>query len=182
VYVRDSGIVHALLNISDHEALLGHPVAGTSWEGFVIENLIAAAPAHSLPFFYRTAAGVEIDVLLEIPGHGLWAVEVKRGLSGQAEKGFGIACWPPCRDPTCRSTTTAPLRTAFQGAYVDLVRGEHVEIAPSRGCLKPAINPRRKSRRFDGGIRWLTSTPTSTSLSRCVLPDAVEPKRYAAST
>ena len=92
VYVRDSGIVHALLNIGEQEAVLGHPVAGFSWEGFVIENLIAAAPAHSLPFFYRTATGVEIDLLLEMPGHGLWAVEVKRGLSAQMEKGFGIAC------------------------------------------------------------------------------------------
>ncbi len=69
-----------------------HPVAGGSWKGFVVENLIAAAPVRSVPLFYRTAVGAEIDLLLEIPGHGLWAVEVKRGLSARPEKGFYIAC------------------------------------------------------------------------------------------
>jgi predicted AAA+ superfamily ATPase len=92
VYVRDSGIVHALLNIGDHEALLGHPVSGASWEGFVIESLIAAAPRQTVPLFYRTGAGAEVDLLLEIPKHGLWAIEIKRGLSARPEKGFFIAC------------------------------------------------------------------------------------------
>jgi predicted AAA+ superfamily ATPase len=91
VFVRDSGILHALLNIADGESILGHPVAGPSWEGFVIENLIAAAPIHSVPLFYRTATGAEIDLLLEIPGHGLWAIEIKRGLTARPEKGFYIA-------------------------------------------------------------------------------------------
>jgi predicted AAA+ superfamily ATPase len=85
VFVRDSGIVHALLNIADEESLLGHPVVGASWEGFVIENLIAAAPMRVVPLFYRTGAGAEIDLLLEIPGHGLWAIEIKRGLSAPRE-------------------------------------------------------------------------------------------------
>lgn len=92
VFVRDSGIVHALLNIESHEELLGHPVVGASWEGFVIENLIAAAPTGAVPLFFRTAAGAEIDLLLEIPKHGRWAIEIKRGLSAQPEKGFHIAC------------------------------------------------------------------------------------------
>jgi uncharacterized protein len=92
VFVRDSGIVHALLNIESHEDLLGHPVVGASWEGFAIENLITAAPAGAVPLFYRTAAGAEIDLLLEIPKHGLWAIEIKRGLSARPEKGFHIAC------------------------------------------------------------------------------------------
>lgn len=92
VYVRDSGIVHALLNIGDYEALLGHPVSGTGWEGFVIENLIAAAPLRTVPLFYRTGAGAEVDLLLEIPKHGLWAIDIKRGLSARPEKGFFAAC------------------------------------------------------------------------------------------
>ena len=92
VFVRDSGIVHALLNIESHEELLGHPVVGPSWEGFVVENLIGAAPPQTAPLFYRTAAGAEIDLLLEIPKHGLWAIEIKRGLSARPEKGFHIAC------------------------------------------------------------------------------------------
>ena len=92
VYIRDSGIAHALLNIGDHETLLGHPVSGNSWEGFVIENLIGAAPLQTVPMFYRTGAGAEVDLLLEIPKHGLWAIEIKRGLSARPEKGFFIAC------------------------------------------------------------------------------------------
>jgi predicted AAA+ superfamily ATPase len=92
VFVRDSGIVHALLGIADYNALSGHPVAGASWEGFVIENLIAAAPARTIPSFYRTAAGAEIDLVLEIPGHGLWAFEIKRSRTAKPEKGFYLAC------------------------------------------------------------------------------------------
>jgi predicted AAA+ superfamily ATPase len=92
VFVRDSGIVHALLNIGDEESLLGHPVVGASWEGFVVENLVVAAPEGSVPLFYRTAAGAEIDLLLEMPGHGVWAIEIKRGLSAHPKKGFFTAC------------------------------------------------------------------------------------------
>lgn len=91
-YLRDSGVVHALLGIRDHEALLGHPVSGGSWEGFVIENLMAAAPEFTAPLFYRSAAGAEIGLLLEMPGHGLWAIEIKRGLSARPEPGFFAAC------------------------------------------------------------------------------------------
>ncbi len=61
-------------------------------EGFVIENLIQAAPERTVVSFYRTAAGAEIDLLLEIPGQGLWAIEIKRSLAGRPEKGFYIAC------------------------------------------------------------------------------------------
>jgi hypothetical protein len=67
-YVRDSGLTHALLNIATYEDLLGHPVSGPSWEGFAIENLITAAPSRTMASFYRTAAGAEIDLLLETGG------------------------------------------------------------------------------------------------------------------
>jgi hypothetical protein len=92
VYVRDSGLVHVLLGIGTYNDLAGHPVAGTSWEGFAIENLLQAAPPRTSPSFFRTAAGAEIDLLLDIPGHGLWAIEIKRALAGRPEKGFHIAC------------------------------------------------------------------------------------------
>ncbi len=89
VYVRDSGIVHALLGIENHNALAGHPVVGASWEGFVIENLLAVAPPRTMASFYRTAAGAEIDLVLELPGgRGLWAVEIKRSLTVRPGKGF----------------------------------------------------------------------------------------------
>ncbi len=88
VYLRDSGIVHALLGLDDREAVLGHPVAGGSWEGFVVENLLGAAPDRVKPWFYRTAGGAEIDLVLEMPGGKLWAVEIKRGLAPSLDKGF----------------------------------------------------------------------------------------------
>lgn len=88
VYVRDSGIAHSLLRIADKEALLGHPIAGPSWEGMVIENLIAVADDRAIPGFYRTAAGAEIDLVLDwSPGH-TWAIEIKRSLSPRPERGF----------------------------------------------------------------------------------------------
>jgi predicted AAA+ superfamily ATPase len=87
-YVRDSGLVHALLGIPHHNALAGHPVVGMSWEGFVIENLIASAPQGTKSNFYRTAAGAEIDLLLELPDGALWAIEIKRSLAPKLERGF----------------------------------------------------------------------------------------------
>lgn len=92
VYVRDSGLVHALLGIGTLEDLLGHPVAGASWEGFVIETLIAAAPEGFEPYFYRTSAGAEIDLLLRSPDGRIWVVEIKRSLAPKVERGFHSAC------------------------------------------------------------------------------------------
>ncbi len=88
VYVRDSGLVHTLLRLDDLDDLLGHPVAGASWEGFVIENLLRAAPERTQASFYRTATGVEVDLVLELPGNRLWVMEVKRGLAPKIEPGL----------------------------------------------------------------------------------------------
>ena len=92
VYIRDSGITHALLGLTGQEDVLGHPVAGASWEGFVIETLAANAPADTQLNFYRTAAGAEIDLLLTLPGQRPWAVEIKRSLAPKLERGFHQAC------------------------------------------------------------------------------------------
>lgn len=87
-YVRDSGLLHALLGLQDLDSLLGHPVIGASWEGFVIESLLAAAPAGTKAGFYRTAAGAELDLVLELgPKHGVWAVEIKRSVAAGMQKG-----------------------------------------------------------------------------------------------
>lgn len=90
VYVRDSGLVHALLGLADKEALLGHPVAGPSWEGMAIENLLAAAGADDRVqgSFYRTSHGAEIDLVLSWPDGEEWAVEIKRSLTPIPERGF----------------------------------------------------------------------------------------------
>lgn len=92
VFVRDSGITHALLGLATQEDVLGHPVAGASWEGFVIETLAATAPAGTQACFYRTAAGAEIDLLLALPHQRLWAIEIKRSLTPKVERGFHQAC------------------------------------------------------------------------------------------
>jgi hypothetical protein len=92
VYVRDSGIAHALLGIRDKEALLGHPVAGPSWESFVTETLITAAPDAAEAHYYRTAAGIEVDLVLTLPGGKIWAIEIKRGSAPSVERGFHVAC------------------------------------------------------------------------------------------
>ena len=92
IYLRDSGLVHALLDIERKETLLSHPVLGASWEGFCIENLLCCAPANVQGYFYRTSAGAEIDLLLVWPGGELWAIEIKRSLTPKLERGFHIAC------------------------------------------------------------------------------------------
>jgi len=92
VYVRDSGLVHALLGIADKETLLSHPVVGQSWECFVIENLLACAPDGVQGHFYRSSAGAEIDLLLAWPDGRLWAIEIKRSLAPKLERGFHAAC------------------------------------------------------------------------------------------
>ena len=91
VYIRDPGLTHALLGLETREALLGHPVVGGSWEGFCIENLIAAAPRGTEASFYRSSAGAEIDLILKLPDHQLWAIEVKRTTAPKVTRGFHIA-------------------------------------------------------------------------------------------
>lgn len=91
VFVRDSGLVHALLGLGSIESVLGHPVVGGSWEGFAIETLIAAAPIGTEHFFYRTAAGAELDLVLRLPGNATWAIEIKRTTTPKVSRGFHLS-------------------------------------------------------------------------------------------
>ncbi|WP_373533373.1 ATP-binding protein [Vampirovibrio sp.] len=91
IYVRDSGLLHALLLIDTQEQLLGHPIVGMSWEGHVIETLLCYASSRCQASFYRTATGVEIDLVLELPGNQTWAIEIKRGYAPKLEHGFHVA-------------------------------------------------------------------------------------------
>ena len=121
VYIRDSGVLHSLLGLGTLDDLLSHPVIGASWEGFVIENLIAAAPFGTGAWFYRTRAGAEIDLLLHLPDRRLWAVAVKRSAAPRAGKGFELAASDleaderfvvhPGREPfpLSRTTSAVPL-------------------------------------------------------------------------
>ena len=91
-FLRDAGILHTLLGINNHESLLGHPIAGMSWEGFVLENIVSLLPEGCQLYFYRTATGVEIDLLLCFNNGKKWVVEIKRSTSAKLQKGFHLAC------------------------------------------------------------------------------------------
>jgi hypothetical protein len=91
IYLRDSGLLHKLLNISDFESLLGNPVVGASWEGFVVENIIQQLSGKWRYSYYRTATQTEIDLVLEGPDNQVWAVEIKKSGAPQLKKGFHIA-------------------------------------------------------------------------------------------
>ncbi len=95
IFIRDSGLVHCLLNIPNHEALLAHPVMGNSWEGFVIENLLNICSPQVHASFYRSSGGAEIDLILEFEstqGQQSWAIEIKRSLKPKVGRGFHSAC------------------------------------------------------------------------------------------
>lgn len=91
VYIRDSGILHALLGIQTLDDLNGHPIAGMSWEGFVIEQILAAAPPLATVGFYRTAAGAELDLVVE-QGSQRIGFEIKLSSAPNLTRGFWNAC------------------------------------------------------------------------------------------
>jgi len=92
VYVRDSGLLHSLTNVPDVETLLGHPLCGPSWEGYVVESLCAALPDTWQASFFRTGAQAEVDLVLEGPGQQTIAIEIKRTVAPRPSRGFRIAC------------------------------------------------------------------------------------------
>ncbi|TDW99105.1 ATP-binding protein [Dinghuibacter silviterrae] len=92
IYIRDSGITHALLNLTSMDDLLGHPVVGASWEGFVLENLLSCLPTGVTPWFYRTSAGAEVDLVIEKNSREKYAIEIKRSQAPSVSKGFHLGC------------------------------------------------------------------------------------------
>jgi uncharacterized protein len=93
VYVRDSGVVHALLRVSTYDDVLRHPIAGPSWEGFAVENLLNVAdPWLVQPSFYRSRGGAEADLVLAFRDGRRWLVEVRRTLTPKLPRGF-TAAW-----------------------------------------------------------------------------------------
>ncbi len=98
VYIRDSGLLHALLNIRTIEDLHGHPSLGSSWEGFVVEQIMGIFPERWQAYFYRTGAGAEIDLVLFDGKHKSIAIEIKYSMSPKIERGF----WNAYEDLSCR--------------------------------------------------------------------------------
>ena len=91
-YVRDSGLQHRLLGIANYDALLSNPVLGKSWEGFVIESIHSVLPCRAATYFYRTAAGAEIDLVIQMPSSEIWAVEIKHGRAPKLGKHYRSIC------------------------------------------------------------------------------------------
>ncbi len=107
-YVRDSGMVHHLLRLYDEDALLGHPVAGGSWEGYVIQQVVAVLGTDTRPFFYRTQQGSELDLVLERSGHIVLALEIKLSNQPTLSKGNTVALQDLGNPPLLLVTPTAP--------------------------------------------------------------------------
>ena len=134
IYVRDSGLVHALLGLSTIDEILGHPIVGASWEAFAVETLISCLPEGAQANFYRTAAGAEIDLVLSLPGSRKWAIEVKRSLSPKVERGFHHACVdlsPERKFVVYPGRETYPLGEGIQVAPLDKLAGEIAMLSRS---------------------------------------------------
>lgn len=117
--MRDSGLLHALLGLADIVELQGHPVAGLSWEGFVVEQIAAALPADARMGFYRTAAGAEIDLVIERRSRRV-AVEIKFSSAPKPARGF----WQALQDLRIeRAFVVAPVPRRYALA-------EGVEVLP----------------------------------------------------
>ncbi len=87
-YIRDSGLQHSLLGIRDAAALRSHPLLRKSWEGFVIETLLAVAPFGTRPFWYRSGGGARLDLILEIPGRpASWAIQISHDQAPRVPRG-----------------------------------------------------------------------------------------------
>lgn len=125
VYVRDSGLTHALLGLPNLEAILSHPVAGQSWEAHVAEQLIAAAPrAHDN--FYRTSHGAECDLVLSLASGETWVCEIKRSSAPTVSRGF----YEAAKDLNAtRKLVIAPVQNCYPGR-------DGVEVMPLIEAVK----------------------------------------------
>jgi uncharacterized protein len=109
VYVRDSGLLHALLGLATVRDLQGHPVAGASWEGFVVEQVAAALPAGAQLGFYRTAAGAELDLVINYGSRKI-GIEIKFSVAPKPARGF----WQSLQDlAISRAFVVAPVMRRY---------------------------------------------------------------------
>ena len=127
VYLRDSGVLHSLLGIASVQDLQGHPIAGASWEGFVVEQVAAALPPDAQLGFYRTSAGTELDLVIERGARKI-GIEIKFSSAPKPTKGF----WQALQDLQIdRAYVIAPVPRRYPLA-------EGVEVIPI-GVLSEAI-------------------------------------------
>lgn len=132
LYIRDSGVLHTLLNIPDRNSLLGHPIYGTSWEGFCLENILARCKRTVQASFFRTVRGAEIDLILE-QGRSRVAVEFKSSSAAKPQRGF----WTALKDLSIeRAWIIAPIQEGYplQGVRVASLQ-EFIEAQENRDFL-----------------------------------------------
>ncbi len=91
LYLKDSGVVHHLLRINDFDTLLSHPVAGGSWESYVIEQVVPLLNLHFSPYFYRTANGAELDLVIASALKIELALEIKLSNNPTLSRGNTLA-------------------------------------------------------------------------------------------
>ncbi len=91
IYIRDSGVLHSLLGVRDFESLQGYVNIGSSWEGYVIEQIIQILPDDLSLYYYRTHAGTESDLVLSRGGRPVSCLEVKYSAAPKISRGFQIA-------------------------------------------------------------------------------------------
>jgi uncharacterized protein len=119
IYVRDTGLLHALLGIPDQSYLMGHPSAGASWEGFCVEQICSQLPVGATVSYYRTAAGTELDLIVET-GQKKIAFEIKFSSAPKLTKGF----WEGIEDVKAdKAYVIAPIKEAWKLA-------DNVEVIP----------------------------------------------------
>lgn len=136
IYIRDSGIHHALLEIESLQELMRHPVCVRSWEGFVIENLLSALDSRKRPHFYRTSAGAEIDLVIPVGHNKVWAVEIKRSSAPKLTRGFHSAC----------GDLSPERRFVVYAGEARYPMGENVEAIPLSGMMSEIKALNRKAR------------------------------------
>lgn len=88
LYIRDTGLLHYLLRIFSHEQLRGNPAIGSSWESYVVEQIIREAPEFTDFYYYRTQNGAEVDLIMITPNGKMVCIEIKVSASPTITKGF----------------------------------------------------------------------------------------------
>lgn len=129
-YVRDSGILHRLLGINSYDALLSNPVLGKSWEGFVVENILSVLPNRAETYFYRTAAGAEIDLVIKMPSSQIWAIEIKHGVAPRPSKHYSQTC----------DDVGATHKYILYGGDEEFPVGNNVKIISLAGLMAKLLN------------------------------------------
>lgn len=125
-YIRDSGILHRLLGVNSYDALLSNPVLGKSWEGFVVENIHSILPSRAETYFYRTAAGAEIDLVIKMPSSEIWAIEIKHGVAPKIGKHYSQTC----------DDVGASHKYILYGGEDEFPVGNHIKIISLPGLME----------------------------------------------